>query len=163
MFWNVRTLCTTCVTYACPKLYVWSFPVLVSVSEQLQPIVSGIGRQHGIGLTLFDNRLNEQWLFVQHSCQTGWMFVYTIQAVILVSNRLYHVNGVLGLFTCVCIALCTIVAHNTAQNRPDNFPSYPSPCSDDVYLREGGVLTPNQQCQCTKGITTGPQHQIHTV
>jgi len=23
----------------------------------------------------------------------------------------------------VCIALCTIVAHNTAQNRPDNFPS----------------------------------------
>jgi len=26
---------------------------------------------------------------------------------------------------CVCIALCTIVAHNIAQNRPDNFPSYP--------------------------------------
>jgi len=27
---------------------------------------------------------------------------------------------------CVCIALCTIVAlaHNIAQNRPDNFPSY---------------------------------------
>jgi len=22
----------------------------------------------------------------------------------------------------VCIALCTIVAHNTAQNRPDSFP-----------------------------------------
>jgi len=41
----------------------------------------------------------------------------------------------------VCIALCTIVAHNIAQNRPDNFPSY-SPdnhhCSDDVYLRERG-------------------------
>ena len=31
----------------------------------------------------------------------------------------------LGLFICVCIALCTIVAYNTAQNRPDNFPSYP--------------------------------------
>jgi len=31
----------------------------------------------------------------------------------------------LGLFICVCIALCTTVAHNTAQNRPDNFPSYP--------------------------------------
>jgi len=31
----------------------------------------------------------------------------------------------LGLFICVCIALCTIVAHNIAQNRPDNFPSYP--------------------------------------
>jgi len=25
----------------------------------------------------------------------------------------------------VCIALCTIVAHNIAQNRPDSFPPYP--------------------------------------
>ena len=43
---------------------------------------------------------------------------------------------------CVCIALCTIVAHNIAQNRPDNFPSYPPDnhhCYDDVYLREGGL------------------------
>jgi len=31
----------------------------------------------------------------------------------------------LGLFICVCIALCTIVAHSIAQNKPDNFPSYP--------------------------------------
>ena len=31
----------------------------------------------------------------------------------------------LGLFICVCIALCAIVVHNIAQNRPDNFPSYP--------------------------------------
>jgi len=41
-----------------------------------------------------------------------------------------------------CIALCTIVAHNTAQNRPDNFPSYPpdnQQCSDDVYLMEGAL------------------------
>ena len=41
---------------------------------------------------------------------------------------------------CVCIALCTIVAHNIAQNRPDNFPSYPPDnhyCSNDVYLRDG--------------------------
>jgi len=47
-----------------------------------------------------------------------------------------------GLFICVCTALCTIVAHNIAQNRPDNFPSYPPDnhhCSDDVYLREGGT------------------------
>jgi len=47
----------------------------------------------------------------------------------------------LGLFICVCIALCTIVA----QNRPDNFASYPPDnhhCSDDVYLREGGLLPP---------------------
>jgi len=39
----------------------------------------------------------------------------------------------------VCSSLCTIVAHNTAQNRPDNFPSCPPDnhhCSDDVYLRE---------------------------
>jgi len=47
----------------------------------------------------------------------------------------------LGLFSCVCIALCTIVVHNTAKNRSDNFPSYASDnhhCSDDVYLRKGG-------------------------
>ena len=40
----------------------------------------------------------------------------------------------------MCIALCTIVAHNIAQNRPDNFPSCPPDnhhCSD-VYLRERG-------------------------
>jgi len=46
----------------------------------------------------------------------------------------------LGRFICVCIALCTIVAHSIAQNRPDSFPSYPPDnhhCSDDVYLREG--------------------------
>ena len=39
------------------------------------------------------------------------------------------------------MALCTIVAHNIAQNRPDNFPSYPPHNhhrSDDVYLREAG-------------------------
>jgi len=45
----------------------------------------------------------------------------------------------------VCIALCTIVAHNIAQNRPDNFPPYPPDnhhCSDDVYLREGGGERP---------------------
>ena len=49
----------------------------------------------------------------------------------------------LGLFMCVCIALCTIVAHNTAQNRPDNFPCYPPDnhhCSTDVHLREGGKV-----------------------
>jgi len=42
----------------------------------------------------------------------------------------------------VCIALCTIVAHNIAQNRPDSFPPYPPDdhhSSDDVYLREGAV------------------------
>ena len=45
----------------------------------------------------------------------------------------------------MCIALCTIVAHNIAQNRPDSFPPYPPDnhhCSDDVYLREGGSTFP---------------------
>jgi len=40
----------------------------------------------------------------------------------------------------VCIALCTAAAHNTAQNRPDNFAYYPPDnrhCSDVVCLREG--------------------------
>ena len=51
----------------------------------------------------------------------------------------------LGLFICVYSSLCTIVAHNTAQNRPNNFPSYlpdTHHCSDDVYLREGGRKKP---------------------
>jgi len=53
------------------------------------------------------------------------------------------IQELLGLFICVCIALCTIIAHNIAQNRPDNFPSYPPDnhhYSDDVYLREGGDM-----------------------
>ena len=41
------------------------------------------------------------------------------------------------------IALCTIVAHNIAQNRPDDFPltlqTIAYHCSDDVYLRERGM------------------------
>jgi len=53
------------------------------------------------------------------------------------------IQRTVSLFICVCIALCTIVAHSIAQNRPDAFPSYPLDdhhCSDDVYLREGGGL-----------------------
>ena len=51
-------------------------------------------------------------------------------------------RNLLGLFICVCIALCTTAAHNIAQKRPDNFPSYPSDnhhCSNDVYLKEDGI------------------------
>ena len=47
-----------------------------------------------------------------------------------------------SLFICVCIALCTIVAHNIAQNRPDSFPPYPPDnhhYSDDVYLSQWEV------------------------
>ena len=53
------------------------------------------------------------------------------------------IQRTVSLFICVCIALCTIVAHNIAQNRPDSFPPYPPDnhhCSDDVYLREGGGI-----------------------
>jgi len=42
-----------------------------------------------------------------------------------------------------CTVHNMIVAHNIAQNRPDNFRSYPPDnhhCADDVYLREGGFL-----------------------
>jgi len=63
----------------------------------------------------------------------------------------------------VCIALCTIVAHNIAQNRPDNFPSYPPHnhhCSNDVYLREGGG-TPEDPLVSPDGVAprgpTGPK------
>ena len=35
------------------------------------------------------------------------------------------IHRTVSLFIYVSIALCTIVAHNIAQNRPDNFPSYP--------------------------------------
>jgi len=51
------------------------------------------------------------------------------------------IQRTVSLFICVCIKLCTIVAHNIAQNRPDSFPPYPPDdhhSSDDVYLREGG-------------------------
>jgi len=51
------------------------------------------------------------------------------------------IQRTVSLFICVCIALCTIVAHNIAQNRPDSFPPYHPDnhySSDDVYLREGG-------------------------
>jgi len=63
----------------------------------------------------------------------------------------------LDLLICVCIALCTIVAHNIAQNRPDNFPSYPPDnhhCSNDVYLREGGSTCVNNFCPRLLGSVT---------
>jgi len=50
------------------------------------------------------------------------------------------IHRTVSLFICVCIALCTIVAHNIAQNRLDSFPPYLPDnhhSSDDVYLREG--------------------------
>jgi len=61
------------------------------------------------------------------------------------------IQRTVSLFICVCIALCTIVAHDIAQNRPDNnFPPYPPDnhhISDDVYLREGGKMV-SRFCGC---------------
>jgi len=55
----------------------------------------------------------------------------------------------------VCIALCTIVAHNIAQNRPDSFSPYPPDnhhCSDDVYLREGRPCPKELEVHCLRGL-----------
>ena len=68
--------------------------------------------------------------------------------VIDMITRQNPIQRTVSLFICVCIALCTIVAHNIAQNRPDSFPPYPPDdhhSSDDVYLREGGDLRPSGQ------------------
>ena len=38
----------------------------------------------------------------------------------------------------ICTSLCTVIVHNTAQNRSNNLPSYPTDshyCSDVVYWR----------------------------
>jgi len=54
-------------------------------------------------------------------------------------GEVWAVNKI-GPSSYVCALHC---AHNTAQNRPDNFPSYPPDshhCSDDVDLREGTTL-----------------------
>jgi len=65
------------------------------------------------------------------------------------------IQRTVSLFICVCIALCTIIAHNIAQNRPDSFPPYPPDdhdSSDDVYLREGHALW--------LGVKAGMAHSI---
>jgi len=60
-------------------------PVVKPVVKPTGCIVYTAGCQTGC-TTRFDNRLNEQWLFVEHGCTTGlttgWMFVYTIQPVV---------------------------------------------------------------------------------
>ena len=67
------------------------------------------------------------------------------------------IQRTVSLFICVCIALCTIVAYNIAQNIPDSFPSYPQDnhhCSDDVYLREGGMKHLKADMACTSTVQT---------
>jgi len=65
-----------------------------------------------------------------------------------------------SLFIRVCIALCTIVAHNIARNRPDSFPPYPPDnhhCSDDVYF-----VTDRSQAQwpLAAGFLHRPVHPV---
>jgi len=51
------------------------------------------------------------------------------------------IQRTVSMFICVCIALCTIVAHNIAQSRPDSFPPLPSRRSPQLrwcLLGEGG-------------------------
>ena len=80
----------------------------------------------------------------------------------MVPVRQNPIHRTVSLFICVRNALSTIVAHNIAQNRHDNFPSYPLDnhhCSDDVYLREGGCLSANLRCRsetcCRRPLKTG--------
>ena len=62
----------------------------------------------------------------------------------MVPVRQNPIQRTVRLFICVCTALCTIVAHNIAQNRPDSFPPYPPDnhhCSDDVLFEGRGEET----------------------
>ena len=75
------------------------------------------------------------------------------------------IQRTVSLFICVCIALCTIVAHNIAQNRPDSFPPYPPDnhhCSDDVYLRDDakGSLTTHT---CNTDLKVSYEKQLASV
>jgi len=61
--------------------------------------------------TRFDNRLNEQWLFVQHGCQTGCQTRFDNQF----DNRLYRVyKHSTGCQTGLTAALTTGCIHDTA-------------------------------------------------
>ena len=82
------------------------------------------------------------------------------------SMRQNPIQRTVSLFICVCIALCTIVAHNIAQNRPDSFPPYPPDndhCSDDVYLREGGLSIRKQNESAHKGDIIFETNFFHSV
>jgi len=91
-----QTGCQTALTTGCIVYANIQQPAVSCIQPVVKPVV-----QRGLTNRLNDTvRLNEEWLFVQHGCQTGcqaflttgWMFVYTIQPV---DNRLYRVNGVL--------------------------------------------------------------------
>ena len=66
--------------------------------------------------TQFDNRLNEQWLFVQHCCQTGCQTVRQPAVLCYFDNRLYRVNRVFAKWfalrhrSIVCLSACNVGA-----------------------------------------------------
>jgi len=67
----------------------------------------------------------------------------------ITTEKLYLTNKqLLGLFICVCIALCTTVTHNIAQNRPDNFLSYP-PDNHLHKQKNARKMQPVQNDQCS--------------
>ena len=109
--WMVETCVPILCTLICPHVSAVLKPRLhdttcCQTGLTTSCIVCTAGCQTGC-TTRFDNWLNEQWLFVQYSCQTGlttgWMFVYTIQPVVKrFDNYLYHVNGVLQI-TALCL------------------------------------------------------------
>jgi len=61
------------------------------------------------------------------------------------------IQRTVSLFICVCITLCTIVAHNIAQNRTDSFPPYPPD-------NGGGLLFQSQTHQIQSSCSFGKHH-----
>jgi len=97
-------------------------------------------QSHQVHLTMLQYYTCMQYTVIQ-KIHTGTYTKMNLSTVKWAQWDKTQSRELLGLFICVCIALCTIVAHNIAQNRPDNFSSYPPDnyhCSNDVYLREGG-------------------------
>jgi len=69
-------------------------------------------------------------------------------------------RDLLDLLICVCIALCTIVAHNIAQNRRDNFPSYPLlPSSSNWYWSQSSAVN-RHNILTTNATSVVSQHQL---
>jgi len=64
-----------------------------------------------------------------------------------------------SLLICVCIALCTIVAHNIAQNRPDSFPHYPP----DNHHYSDGFQKQESLCDYAPTIANGACSRLDAI
>jgi len=67
------------------------------------------------------------------------------------------IQRTVSLFICVCIALCTIVADNIAQNKPDSFPPRPPDNHQSSFDTDGWVAARTSGPQKTR--STNP-HQF---